>query len=59
VLTWKEQGGPEVAPPSKRGFGNQLIGTCIKSLAGTKQEEFAPHGYACTLTFKAETCGRH
>jgi two-component sensor histidine kinase len=59
VLTWKEHGGPEVTPPSKRGFGNQLIDTCIKSLAGTKQEEFAPHGYAYTLTFKAGTCGRH
>jgi two-component sensor histidine kinase len=58
VLTWKEHGRPNVPPPNKRGFGNQLIDICIKSLAGTKQEEFAPDGYACTIAFKA-TCGRH
>jgi two-component sensor histidine kinase len=57
ALSWKERGGPQVSPPSKRGFGNQLIDICIKSLAGTKEEEFAPDGYACTLTFKAATNG--
>jgi two-component sensor histidine kinase len=57
VLSWKEHEGLEVMPPSERGFGNQLVDICIKSLAGTKQEEFAPDGYACTLTFKATTCG--
>jgi two-component sensor histidine kinase len=51
LLTWKEQ-GPVVSPPNKRGFGNQLIDTCIKSLSGTKHKEFAPDGYSCTLTFK-------
>lgn len=56
VLTWKERGGPQVTPPSRRGFGNQLIDICIKSLAGTKQEEFAPDGYGCTLTFHDATC---
>jgi two-component sensor histidine kinase len=55
LLTWKEQGGPVVSPPNKRGFGNQLIDTCIKSLSGAKHEEFAPDGYACTLTFKLAT----
>jgi two-component sensor histidine kinase len=52
VLTWKEHGGPVVSPPNKRGFGNQLIDTCIKSLTGAKHEEFASDGYTCTLTFK-------
>jgi two-component sensor histidine kinase len=58
LLTWKEHGGPVVSPPNKRGFGSQLIDTCIKSLAGKKQEEFAPDGYTCTLTFKVARCGR-
>jgi len=52
LLTWREHGGPIVSPPNKQGFGHQLIDTCIKSLSGAKQEEFAPDGYTCTLTFK-------
>ena len=55
LLTWREHGGPVVSPPNKRGFGNQLIETCIKSLSGNKHEEFAPDGYTCTLTFKVGT----
>ena len=30
LSTWKEHGGPVVSPPNKRGFGNQLIDTCVK-----------------------------
>jgi two-component sensor histidine kinase len=52
LLKWKEHGGPVVSPPNKRGFGNQLIDTCIKSLSGVRQEAFALDGYTCTLTFK-------
>lgn len=26
VLSWREAGGPEVRPPSRRGFGSRLIG---------------------------------
>ncbi len=51
LLTWKEHGGPVVSPPNKR-----LIDTCVKSLSGNKQEQFAPDGYTCTLTFKVTTC---
>jgi two-component sensor histidine kinase len=58
LLTWREHGGPVVSPPNKRGFGNQLMDTCIKSLSGSKQDEFAPDGYICTLSFKVATNGR-
>jgi two-component sensor histidine kinase len=58
-LTWREHGGPAVSPPTKQGFGSQLIDICIKSLSGSKQEEFAPDGYSCTLTFKLWTNSRH
>jgi len=59
LLTWREHGGPVVSLPTKRGFGNQLIDICIKSLSGSKQEEFAPDGYTCTMTFKIATNSRH
>jgi two-component sensor histidine kinase len=55
LLTWKERGGPVVSPPNRRGFGNQLIDICVKSLFGDMQQEFAPDGYTCTLTFKLAT----
>ena len=58
ALTWKECGGPSVKPPNIRGFGSQLLDTCIKSLSGTKQENFGPDGYSCTLTFKVTTNGK-
>src|SRR5262249_21458015 len=51
ALTWKECGGPSVKAPNNRGFGSQLLDICIKSLFGTKQENFGPDGYSCTLTF--------
>jgi len=44
ALTWKECGGPSVKIPNKRGFGSQLLDTCIKSLYGTKQENFTTNG---------------
>ena len=55
ALSWKECGGPSVKPPNKRGFGSQLLDTCIKSLSGTKEDNFGPDGYTCTLTFKVTT----
>ena len=58
ALTWKECGGPPVKPPDKRGFGSQLLDTCIKSLSGTRQEDFGRDGYTCTLTFKLTTNGK-
>jgi two-component sensor histidine kinase len=58
ALTWTECGGPSVKPPNKQGFGSQLLDTCIKSLSGTKQENFGPDGYSCTLTFKVTTNGK-
>jgi len=55
ALTWKECGGPSVKAPNKRGFGSQLLDTCIKSLSGTREDNFGPDGYACTLTFRLTT----
>lgn len=59
VLTWKERGGPVVTVPKKRGFGNQLIESCVAALSATRQEDFAADGYSCMLTFSAAPGGRH
>ncbi len=49
TLTWKECGGPLVSVPENKGFGNQLIATCLRSLDGTIRQFFMPEGFACSM----------
>jgi two-component sensor histidine kinase len=49
-LTWRERGGPHVAPPSRRGFGSRLIERSLQgSLSGEARLEFAPAGLVCRI----------
>ena len=44
-LTWRETGGPSVKPPTRRGFGSQLIES-----SGVKFEQnFEPTGLVSNL----------
>lgn len=44
-LEWTESGGPEVTPPTRRGFGSNLIQkTVTHDLGGTVDIEFAHEG---------------
>ena len=44
-ITWRETGGPPVNPPTRRGFGSQLI-----EISGLEVEQnFAPSGLICDL----------
>ena len=50
ALQWVESGGPQVAPPSRRGFGSRMIERGLASeLHGTAVLEFAPDGVRCTI----------
>lgn len=50
TLEWKEQGGPEVVTPSKRGFGSKLIERLLASeLQGEVRLEFVPSGLVCNV----------
>jgi PAS domain S-box-containing protein len=50
-LKWAEAGGPEVAPPSRRGFGSRLIQTVLRgALQGDAKLEFTPGGVRCLAT---------
>jgi two-component sensor histidine kinase len=51
-LSWKESGGPRIECPKKNGFGSQLMAACIDSLSATMQQDFAPDGFACSISFK-------
>jgi len=49
-LTWKEQGGPPVTPPTRRGFGTRLMERCIeRDLGGGFDMIFHPQGLTCRM----------
>jgi two-component sensor histidine kinase len=50
VLRWREQGGPPVAPPRRRGFGRQVIERGLAyELDARVRLDFAPEGAACEI----------
>jgi two-component system, chemotaxis family, sensor kinase Cph1 len=50
ALSWKESGGPAVAPPTRSGFGRMLIErTMAIDLGGEAKLVFAPSGVQCSL----------
>lgn len=52
TIRWRESGGPQVTPPSHRGFGSVLIERSIPhELGGTAAIDFAPAGISCTVSF--------
>lgn len=48
-LTWRESGGPRVAPPSRRSFGTRMIGSLGQQLKGEVQLAYEPSGFIYTL----------
>jgi two-component sensor histidine kinase len=49
-LTWRESGGPAVAPPERRGFGTRLIaGGVGRELAGEVDIDFDVGGLRCRI----------
>ena len=61
VLTWREQGGPPVVPPTERGFGSRLIEQGLaSSLRGKAVIRFPPEGVVCELSGRIDTsCEPH
>ena len=49
-LAWREHGGPEVAPPSRKGFGTRLLERSVRvDLRGQCDLRFEPAGVQCRL----------
>jgi PAS domain S-box-containing protein len=49
-LRWAEQGGPPVAPPTRRGFGSRLIERSLAAdIGGEVRIRFDPSGVVCTV----------
>lgn len=50
-LSWKERGGPPVAPPTRQGFGSRLIAESVgPDLGGEAALTFDPSGVVWTLS---------
>ncbi len=47
-IVWREQDGPLVQPPVRRGFGSQLLEKGMSSL-GTVRLDFKPEGLECAI----------
>jgi PAS domain S-box-containing protein len=49
-FTWREQGGPAVAAPTRRGFGTRLIERSLAAeFEGEVRIAFEPSGVVCTV----------
>lgn len=50
-LHWVERGGPQVAPPSRRGFGSRLIERSLQGeIGGEARLDFKPDGLLCAVS---------
>jgi len=50
VLLWREENGPAVKTPTRRGFGSRLIEGSVKGdLGGVSRMVFDPAGFHCRL----------
>ncbi|MDP3418196.1 CheR family methyltransferase [Falsiroseomonas sp.] len=51
VLHWREEGGPHVKPPTRRGFGSNLVERQVRyDLRGTIEMDFQESGLQAVLT---------
>ena len=49
-LRWQEDGGPPVAPPTRRGFGTRILQEGLAhELGGEVKLDYRPQGLACTI----------
>ncbi|MGY6551227.1 MAG: CHASE domain-containing protein [Erythrobacter sp.] len=49
-VTWRERGGPPVAPPTRRGFGTELIEKIVAhELRYPVKLDFQPEGVSCVM----------
>lgn len=54
-ILWQEQGGPAVAPPSRRGFGTLMLEQgLVSELNGSTTLDFRPDGLVCRIEATCE-----
>lgn len=59
-IEWREQGGPPVRPPMRRGFGSLLLErTLARDLDGRVTLAFEPSGVVCVIEMPIADAGGH
>jgi PAS domain S-box-containing protein len=48
-MTWRETGGPAVSPPTRRGFGTELIAKSLRGHGGKAELKYLAGGVECVL----------
>ncbi|MGI6852411.1 sensor histidine kinase [Mesorhizobium sp. 1B3] len=57
-LLWQERNGPDVAPPSRKGFGTRLIEDNLAAeINGSVKLDYAPHGVSCVVFAPRDALG--
>jgi len=60
ILTWREENGPRVTPPTRKGFGSRVIERGLAhELGGTTQLDYRPQGVVCTINIPAPQGSGH
>ncbi|MCX5581751.1 sensor histidine kinase [Kaistia terrae] len=54
VLLWQEEGGPEVIPPKRKGFGTRLIDYSIRAEGGRAMFDHDPAGLRVQITLPVQ-----
>lgn len=50
-VTWREVGGPEPQPPTRKGFGSRLIEAALRPRGGAAEVAYEPDGLRGRLSF--------
>jgi two-component sensor histidine kinase/CheY-like chemotaxis protein len=55
AVTWREEGGPLVHEPVRRGFGSRLIRQSMAALGGSAEMNYAAEGLRCDIRIPLES----
>ncbi len=53
VLCWREHGGPTPTPPTRKGFGSQIMFASARQLGGELKQDWRPEGLLAELRIAA------
>jgi PAS domain S-box-containing protein len=60
VLHWRENGGPPVTPPTRKGFGSRVVERGLAhELKGSVELDYRPEGLVCTIDIPAPRGARN
>lgn len=56
-LRWQERGGPEISPPTRKGFGSRLISGVAQELNGEVRLDYGRAGVVCEIVMPVSEDG--